>query len=109
MGHISNLDDVKLSTSIHLSEREECPKCPVVHLCQGSCMFLTGNLWEASCNNAFSDNIGYFANAFEYMTGYIPIYIEGPQRQDRKDIFWWVNGKPESARKYKKVIPITAI
>jgi len=37
------------------------------------------------------------------------MHIDGPQREDRKDIFWWVNGKPENTRKAKKVIPIQAI
>jgi hypothetical protein len=67
-------------------------------------MFLTGDLWEATCDNAYSDNVAIFANIFELITGYIPIYIDGPQRADRKDIFWWVNGRPE--QKTKKVIPI---
>ncbi len=109
IGHVSDLENVKLDTATHWSDRQECPNCPVVHICKGACMFLSGDLWEASCNNAFSDNIIIFANAFELMTGYIPAYIEGPQRQDRKDIFWWVNGKPETVRKPKKVIPIAAI
>lgn len=109
IGHISDLKNVKLDTATHWSDREECPKCPVVHICKGACMFLTGPLWDASCNNAYSDNIIEFSIAIEEMTGYIPIYIEGPLRQDRKDIYWWVNGKPEKTRKAKKVIPIQAI
>lgn len=108
IGHVNDLENVKINTATHWSDREECPNCPVVHICKGACMFLSGDLWEASCNNAFSDNIIIFANAFELMTGYIPAYIEGPLRQDRKDVFWWVNGKPESVRKPKKVIPIIA-
>ena len=71
-------------------------------------MFLSGPLWEASCNNAFSDNIVVFCNAIEFATGWVPQYIDGPQREDRKDIFWW-NGKPEVIRKTKKIIPIQAI
>jgi uncharacterized protein len=109
IGHVSNLKDIEVKTSTHWSDRSECPMCPVVHICKGACMFLTGELWEASCNNAFSDNITIFANAIELMTGHIPIYIHGPQREDRKDIFWWVNGKPEKTRKAKKIIPIMAI
>jgi uncharacterized protein len=109
IGHVSNLDAVEVKTGTHWSDREECPKCPVIHLCSGACLFLTGELWEASCNNAFSDNISFFANAIEAMTGYMPMYIDGPQREDRKDIFWWVNGKPEKTRKAKKVIPISVI
>ena len=109
IGHVSDLESVKVSSATHWSDREECPKCPVVHICKGACMFLTGPLWEASCNNAFSDNIVIFANAIEFQTGWVPQFIEGPQREDRKDIFWWVNGKPEKTRKAKKIIPITAI
>jgi len=110
IGHVSDLENVEIKTATHWSDRRDCPTCPVIHLCRGSCMFLTGDLWEASCNNAFSDNIPMFAVAIEAMSGgYIPIYIDGPQREDRKDIFWWVNGKPENTRKAKKVIPITAI
>jgi uncharacterized protein len=109
IGHVSDLEAVEVKTATHWSDREECPSCPVIHLCGGACMFLTGNYWEASCNNAFSDNILPFSVAIEEMTGYIPMYIDGPQREDRKDIYWWVNGKPEKTRKAKKVIPIQAI
>ena len=109
IGHVDDLENVKLDTSTHWSDREECPKCPVIHLCQGSCMFLTGELWEASCDNAFSDNITLFANIFELITGYIPIYIDGPLREDRKDIFWWVNGRPENAKSKKKPFPIPVV
>lgn len=109
IGHISDLENVKVDTATHWSDREECPNCPVLHICRGACMFLTNELWEASCNNAFSDNLLPFTIAIEEMTGgWIPMYIEGPLRQDRKDIFWWVNGKPEKTRKAKKVIPIMA-
>ena len=109
IGHVNDLENVEVATSTHWSDREECPNCPVIHLCHGSCMFLTGELWNASCNNAFSDNITLFANIFELITGYIPIYIDGPQRESRKDIFWWVNGRPENLPTSKKVIPIHAV
>jgi len=109
IGHVSDLNSVNIKTATHHSDRKECPTCPVVHICKGACMFLTGELWEASCNNAFSDSISIFTVAIEEMTGYIPMHIDGPQREDRKDIFWWVNGKPENTRKAKKVIPIQAI
>lgn len=110
IGHISNLAEVDIKTSTHWSDREECPNCPVVHICKGACMFLSGDLWEASCNNAFSDNIIVLTKAIEEITdGYVLGYIEGPLRQDRKDVYWWMNGKPEKTRKAKKIIPITAI
>ena len=109
IGHVSDLENIQVKTATHWSDREECSKCPVIHLCKGACLFLTGELWEASCNNAFSDNITLFCLAIEGVTGgYIPSYIDGPLREDRKDVFWWVNGKPEKLRKPKKVIPIFA-
>ena len=109
IGNVSDLKSVKLNSSTHWSDRNECPNCPVIHLCKGACMFLSGELWEASCNNAYSDNILEFCIAIEEITGYIPQYIDGPLREDRKDIFWWVHGKPEKTRKSKKVIPIMVV
>jgi len=110
IGHVSNLEAVDLKTSTHWSDREECPNCPVVHICKGACMFLSGELWEASCNNAFSDNITVLTIAIEILSkGYVLGYIEGPLRQDRKDVYWWMNGKPENTRKAKKVISIMAV
>lgn len=108
IGNVSDLEAVRLNTATHWKEREECPNCPVIHICKGACFFLTGPLWEASCDNAFSDNIVMFCIAIEELTGIIPEYIEGPLREDRKDIFWWNKGKPANVRKPKKVIPIVA-
>jgi uncharacterized protein len=107
IGHVSDLANVKLKTSTHWSRREECPKCPVLYLCAGSCMYLEGPLWDASCNNAFADNIVLFAAAIEFLTGHIPVYIEGPQREDRKDIFGQFT-QPDDKPK-KRVIPIQQV
>jgi len=69
------------------SQRKDCPSCPVLQLCQGSCRFLEGPLWEAGCDNAYSDNIPFLVASVEYLTGFAPYYIEGDFREDRKDIF----------------------
>lgn len=106
IGHVSNLSGVKLSTSTHWSKREECPNCPVLQICQGSCMFLTGDMWNTACDNAYSDNIPFFLAAWEILTGTIPIYIEGDLPDNRKDVLGMVNGVP---KKTKKVIPIKAL
>ena len=71
-------------------------------------MFLEGDLWDAGCNNTFSDNIPFFAAAIETLTGYIPYYIEGPQREDRKDIFGLVNGIQIDKQKKPFPIPVVA-
>lgn len=103
IGHVSDLANVKLNTATHWSKREECPNCPVLQICKGSCMFLEGDLWETSCDNAFSDALPVFAAGIEFLTGCVPIHIEGPQREDRKDI--WNRAQPQGKR---RVIPIAA-
>lgn len=108
IGHVSDLSSVKLNTATHWSQRKECPSCPVLQLCKGSCMFLEGRLWDAGCNNAYSDNIPFFAAAIEVLTGYIPVHIEGDLRESRKDIFGLVNGVPEEKQKKPFPIPVVA-
>jgi len=103
IGHVSDLANVKLKTATHWSKREECPNCPVLQICKGSCMFLEGDLWETSCDNAFSDALPVFAAGIEFLTGCVPIHIEGPQREDRKDI--WNRAQPQGKR---RIIPIAA-
>ena len=107
IGHVSDYNNIKLNTVTHWSHRKECPNCPVLQICQGSCMFLQDKLWELGCDTAFSDNIPIFAASIEAMTGYVPYYIDGPQRDDRKDIFGLVHGIPE--RKAKKPFPIPVV
>lgn len=104
IGHLSNLQAVKMRTATHWSKRKDCPNCPVLQLCKGSCMFLEGKLWDAGCDAAYSDNIPFFAAAIEFLTGCIPYYIEGDFREDRKDIFGQL--KPPSEKVAKRVIPI---
>ncbi len=87
IGHVTDLAGVKLDTATHWSRRADCPNCPMLQICQGSCMFLEGLLWDRSCDNAFSDAVPIFAAGIEFLTGLILIYIDGPQRDDRKDIF----------------------
>lgn len=102
MGNVSNMSEVKLAAATHWSHRDECPKCPMLHICKGSCMFLSGPLWEASCNNSFANAVPIFAAAIEYLTGNVPMAIEGPQREDRQ--FLWENTTPR-----KKFIEIKAV
>lgn len=94
-GSIDKLGDVEIRTSVHFMNRDHCHGCPVVQACKGGCMYLTGDLFFASCNNTYTDHIPYFAAAVEALTGYVPIYIEdaaGKLPEERKDIFGY--GKP---------------
>jgi uncharacterized protein len=87
IGTVDSLESVNLKTAIHWKDRADCPSCPVVNLCGGACMFLDGPLWDVTCNNSYSDNIPIFAAAFEFMTGFVPVRIDGNFRDDRKDVF----------------------
>ena len=94
---IGNLDDgdeglakIKINAGTHWSDRKECGDCPVLQLCNGSCLFLApdSDYWDISCNNAFSDNVVWLAVAlYEITQGMILYKIEGPQRESRQDIF----------------------
>jgi uncharacterized protein len=94
-GNIDNFYAIEIKTSVHFMNRAHCHGCPVVQTCKGGCMYLTGDLFYASCNNTYTDHIPYFAAAVEALTGYVPIYIEdeaGNLPEERKDIFGY--GKP---------------
>jgi uncharacterized protein len=110
VGSVTDLDAVRLTTSTHWSHRLDCPNCPVLQLCKGSCMFLEGALWDKGCDNAFADNIAFLAAGFEALTGFAPVFIDGPQRSDRKDIFGLSSSNTSagctSASRPRKVIPI---
>lgn len=109
IGSLNDYDNVSLKSATHWMNRKECSNCPVLHLCQGSCMFLQGDYWKATCDNAYSDNVVLFALAFKKITsGYIPIYINSDVLPaDRKDIWGTVLSHKEEA--VRKVIPIVAI
>ncbi|MEY4646095.1 MAG: hypothetical protein RLZZ596_2926 [Pseudomonadota bacterium] len=87
IGHTSYLGEVVLKTATHWSHRAECPGCPMLQICKGACMFLQGPLWEASCDNAYSDALPIFAAGIEFLTGLVPVHIDGELREDRKDTF----------------------
>jgi uncharacterized protein len=109
-GNIANIEDVRITTSTHWRERKECSGCPVLHVCQGSCMFVTGEYWEHSCANAYSDALAMFALGFEKITGHIPVFIEGENLPDmRKDIFGTVLQHEEIIVAKRKPFPINVV
>ena len=107
IGHLSNLQAVKMRTATHWRKRKDCASCPVLQLCKGSCMFLEDPLWDAGCDAAYSDNVPFFAAAIEFLTGCIPFYIEGDFRVDRHDIFGQVHGAQDIPK--RRVIPIEPV
>ncbi len=108
-GNLNDYDNVELKSVTHWKNRANCGDCPVLHICQGSCMYLDGKYWEITCDNAYSDNIVNFAVAFKNITnGYIPITIKSENLPlERQDIWGTVykhNEKPN-----RKIIPIKVI
>jgi radical SAM protein with 4Fe4S-binding SPASM domain len=109
IGHTSQLDQVALRTATHWSHRSECPNCPMLQICKGACMFLEGPLWEVSCNNAYSDALPIFAAGIEFLTGLVPVYIEGDLPDARKDVFGFVHPTPADGSHKAKPFPIPVV
>lgn len=108
-GNLEDYDNVKLTTSTHWSKRENCAKCPVLHLCKGACMFLEDRFWDISCDNAYSDNVALFALALTSITGgYIPTLIKSEGLPlERQDIFGTIYEHKEKTK--KKAFPIKVV
>jgi len=68
VGHVEQFDQIQLDTAYHFSTRSECPRCPVVQLCKGACLFLEGEFWTSACANAFTHNLAVLAAALYYQT-----------------------------------------
>jgi uncharacterized protein len=109
IGHVSSLASVELRTATHWSKRDECPKCPVLHICKGACMFLEGPLWEASCNNAYSDALPIFASGIEFLTGLVPVFIEGDIPEARKDVFGLTHTNAKGEEVTRKPFPVPVV
>jgi uncharacterized protein len=108
-GNLNDYDNVELRSVTHWMNRANCASCPVLHICKGSCMYLDGKYWEATCDNAYSDNIPLFALSIEKITrGYIPVTIKGEGLPlEREDIWGTVYEHKEKAK--QKIIPIKVI
>jgi uncharacterized protein len=107
IGQLSDLSAVRMKSATHWSQRQGCSSCPVLQLCKGSCMFLEGPLWEAGCDAAYSDNLVFFSAAIEFITGCMPVFIDGDLPLQRKDIFGLAKNTVESPP-VRRVIPILA-
>ena len=106
VGNIDKMEEVKIESSQHWLSRPNCKSCPVLQLCRGSCMYLQGDLWDASCAASYSDNVVLFAVAIKELTGCTLKTIEpmGDTLPDyRRNVFDQVLTK----NPLRKVIPIT--
>jgi uncharacterized protein len=100
IGHVNDWDGIKLNTARHWSTREGCLNCPVLQLCQGSCMYLEGDLFETSCRNAYSDYVSIMAVALYLLTDTVPFRIEGPHPAERHDLWGEAAGLKQPSRLY---------
>jgi uncharacterized protein len=107
-GNITDIENVKITTSTHWSNRPHCSSCPVLSVCGGSCMFVSGKYWDQSCANAYSDAVALFALSIEKITGYIPVLIEAEGLPlHRQDIWGTVYEHKEDP--IRKTIPIAVV
>lgn len=107
-GTLDNMDEVSITSSTHWSQRKHCKECPVLHICKGSCMFLDGKYWDASCANSYSDNVVFFALAVYRITGHIPMSIKSDTLPlHRQDIWGTLYEHPEEP--IRKVISIKPV
>ena len=108
-GTLDDYENVELKSVTHWSNRKECPECPVLHVCKGSCMFLDKKYWDISCANAYSDNVVLFNLAIVMITGgYVPTLIKSDTLPlERQDIFGTIFTHEEE--KQRKVIPIKVL
>ena len=81
VGHLDNIEDATVKSSQHWSWRNECSHCPVIQLCQGSCMFLTGQEFAQTCWNEYAYNMGILRGAIYLLTGKKVIRVEGDVRR----------------------------
>jgi uncharacterized protein len=87
LGTVDDFDNLKLTSSTHWSLRKECPSCPVLQLCKGSCMYTQDELWTMGCNNSFAYNLGIFATAMYFITGKVLTKIEGSDIRSRGETY----------------------
>jgi uncharacterized protein len=90
IGHMDDLESVNIKGGTHWSDRDDCSNCPVLHLCQGSCLFLSPNSehWKLSCDNAYSDNVVWLTASLYELTGHVLHRIENETLPEyRRDVF----------------------
>lgn len=105
VGNIEKMEEVKVETSTHWLSRPNCRTCPVLQLCKGSCMYLQGPLWDASCAASYSDNVVLLAVAIREMTGCELVSIH-PLDGTLPDVRSYVFADSITKNPVRKTIPI---
>lgn len=88
VGDIRKIEDVRVDTLIQWRDRPACGSCPMLHICRGACAIKTGEDWAGMCEISYTDSVPVFASTFEWLTGYIPVRIDGGDlAPSRRDLF----------------------
>lgn len=69
--HVVDFGGIALDTATHFAFRKEWMSCPVVQLCNGSCIFLEGEFFKQSCANEFAFNIGILMAVVWHLKGMV--------------------------------------
>jgi uncharacterized protein len=84
IGTVRDMADVRLDTSTHWAHRNSCGHCPVLQLCQGSCMFLHGDDFAKSCENEYHFNLGILDGILRRACKLKLVSVEGDIRRPRR-------------------------
>lgn len=76
LGHVADLDAVKLDTAWHWKSRPHCETCPVLSLCRGSCLYLEGPDFARACESQFKYRLPFLAAALYFVTGFVMTRVE---------------------------------
>lgn len=84
IGNVYDFDNIALDTSWHWSTRESCNYCPVLQICQGSCMYLEGDDFADSCDNEFFYAMPVLAGVLKIVFDLTLIGVDGDIRRPQK-------------------------
>src|SRR5262249_34224779 len=69
IGDLEDYENVRMSTAKHWSHHANCRNCPVVQMCQRSCMYLMGEARRPTCDGHFTYFFGTLAAIIQDLTG----------------------------------------
>lgn len=76
LGHVDDLDNVKLDTVWHWKARPHCGECPVLPLCKGSCLYLEEDEFARACDSQFKYRLPFLAAALYFITGFVMTKVD---------------------------------
>lgn len=77
IGHLDQFEKVRLTTSLHWSNRKNCRNCPVVSMCKGACMYTKDEEFQKTCDSMFGYYLAVLTYALENIIGWKLTEIHG--------------------------------